>query len=139
MNNLKEMPIAEFLLTINTVMPTMDFEKRLESAKITRQEDNAFMEITKPIGYKVEDNSMFPILQQGSIVNLEIKEEYSNGDILCFAKKKGKGVFFRKGFFANEKRTKLNLIAVNDNISVTVDIKDIEIIGRVKTIITEIE
>lgn len=138
--NLEHLPIAELILLSSSLKQSFS---KMEGGfntitKLTDENSKIIMELKEPAGIPVTDDSMFPILQKGSEVTLEAKDNYENGDILCFIKGKSKEMIFRKCFYANEKKTKLNFISINSNLSETLDIKDVKILGRVKRIIKNI-
>jgi hypothetical protein len=58
------------------------------------------MEIKEPTGLLVTDDSMFPTLQKGSTVTLELVtiDQIKNGDLIAYNKKGKKDVIYRKCF-----------------------------------------
>lgn len=138
LKNLEHYPIAELILLSSQLKQSFCKTDGKVNANAEFLDDNSkvFMELKEPVGIPVTDDSMFPILQKGSEVILEVKENYDNGDILYLSK--SKEYIFRKCFFTNNEKSKLNLITINSNISDIVDIKDIKIMGRVKRVITVI-
>lgn len=85
---------------------------------------------------------MFPTIPKGSIVNLEIItiDQLKNGDIIGIVIKSKKEIIFRKCFFADEKKKKVNLFPMNPTYETFMyEMKDIKLIGKAKRIITNLE
>ena len=81
---------------------------------------------------------MFPILQKGSTVTLETvtADRIKNGDIIAYNQKGKRDVIFRKCFFVDETKTKMNLIAINSLYdSETIGLDSLNILGKVKKVI----
>ena len=100
------------------------------------------LQIKEPPAFKVTDDSMFPILQKGSTVTLEIVtlDKLKNGDIIGVILKGKKDIIFRKCFFVDDKKKKVNLFPMNASFeTATFDMKNIKLIGKAKRIITNLE
>jgi SOS-response transcriptional repressor LexA len=85
---------------------------------------------------------MFPTLQKGSTVNLEIlsPNQLKNGDIIGVILKGKKEIIFRNCFFIDGKKKKVNLFPMNHSYeTATYEMKDIKLIGKAKRIITNLE
>jgi SOS-response transcriptional repressor LexA len=81
-------------------------------------------------------------MQKGSMVTLEIvaHDQLKNGDIIGVVLQGKKEIIFRKCFFADDKKKKVNLFPMNPSYETgTFNIKDIKIIGKAKRIITNLE
>jgi SOS-response transcriptional repressor LexA len=100
------------------------------------------MEIKEPTGFPVIDDSMFPTLQRGSMVTLEMLtiDQIKNGDIIAFTQKSKKDVFFRKCLFTDEDKNNLILFPLNNTFKTIIyELKNISILGIVKKIMTDID
>lgn len=86
----------------------------------------------------VEDNSMYPLINKGDKINIELLaiSDYKETDILCLKKSGQEEILVRRHIFANSSRSKITLIPLNPDYPIeTVLVKDISILGRIKDII----
>ncbi len=99
-------------------------------------------ELKEAQGFPVIDNSMFPIIQSGSKVILELKnsKELCDGDIIAFTIKKAENnIIYRKVVFIDDAHTKLVTFPMNTEYdTVTYSIDDIIILGKVKQVIADL-
>jgi SOS-response transcriptional repressor LexA len=85
---------------------------------------------------------MFPAISKGNTVTLEIitLDKLKNGDIIGVILKGKKEIIFRKCFFVDEKKKKVNLFPMNSAFETFMyKMKDIKLIGKAKRIITNLE
>jgi len=135
---LDTLPLSDFILGINS---NEQFSKlSLDNNTLTTQfdsgEDKFNININTPTGIPVKDNSMYPLIPEGSLITLEIRENYKDGDILCFNKIDGKEIFIRKCFF---KDMLLLLVPLNSGYdSLALTHSEVNILGKVKKVIYEI-
>jgi SOS-response transcriptional repressor LexA len=141
--NLKDLPIAKFIMQMTDLnlidMSKFDDVMKMQST-IDENKMQLIAELKEPPAFDVTDHSMFPVMPKGSKATIEFLDikDYKNGDIIYFTK--DKKAMFRKCYFNDEDRTMMNLIALNQNYEMlTVNIKDITIMGKVKRLIVSFE
>ncbi len=129
-----KMPLAELLLEFLEPIGlnysnNKDFSLYREGLNFTINADKLTM-------YVVSDNSMSPKLEKNDIVNLEIQDKYINGEIIAFKIKGYKDIIYRMALFSKDTIT---LTPYNNEFkTITYNLVDIEILGRVSKIIREL-
>lgn len=91
-------------------------------------------EISESIGFKVEDNSMYPILEKGNTVKIKYMnlDEYKDGDILCFRAKEGGKSLYRKCTFIKDDNSQFVAVPLNSKYnSEVISVEDVTIVGKV--------
>lgn len=131
----EEEPLADFVLELiengNIVinMKKCGFEIEAKNEQIV-------CNLSKPISLKVEDNSMSPLIKANDEVTIEIKDRYINGDIIAVNVPKHKGIRIRQAVFLGRS---VELVPLNKEYEhKTYNKENINILGKVKKIITEI-
>ncbi len=143
--SMNEMSLSELILKSDNLKQNLNFEKMTGSNntnfEMTKDLAKAINDLREPEGFIIKDNSMYPIISKGSMVNQLVLplEEYQNGDILLVVISGSKKAICRKCFFLDEPRTKVALMAYDQEIDTeNYNIKDIAILGKAKRIITEL-
>lgn len=94
------------------------------------------LNLSEPIMLEVNDDSMYPIIKNGSRVALKIEEKYNNGDILAIKIKNKEEILFRYAFF---NQNDIILISLKQGFQpLTYSMYDIIILGRVARIVSDI-
>lgn len=141
--NFKKIPISDLIIELkNQDVNLNKLNSKVNASAISEEKINMLMELKQPKGLEVTDDSMFPIIPKGSKVVSEIKgmNEYKDGDILVVIVKENKKLIIRKCIFNNKKRTKITLYGlVQEFQPVTFGLDEVSILGKVKTIIKEVE
>ena len=92
------------------------------------------------VPFTVEDDAMYPILRKGSQVRIEARDEYKDGDMLCYQKWGDDARYIRQAQFLDTAHSKVKMIPINYVYnSETFEINDIVILGKVKQAITNFE
>lgn len=95
---------------------------------------NFSVSLKEPVFLKVEDNAMFPILQKGDRVEIEVKTTYNSNDILLVEYQNKK--YYR---YVHKVNTIVQLIPIcKDYKEMICDEKDIKRLGKVKNVIRKI-
>lgn len=130
-------PLADFIIELidngNTYVDIKGKGYELKS-----EEDNLIFNLTQPIGLKITDNAMEPIIKENDEVTIEIKDKnnYTDGDILVVKFSKEENITARQAIFLGND---VKLVPLNNKYkSSLVHKNDIEILGKVKKVITEI-
>jgi hypothetical protein len=111
------------------------------SAVVSNNILNVLLELKQPQSIVVDDNSMYPILPEGSKVIIEHKliDEYHDGDILAVSDMKNHNILIRKCLFTDTSRNIITLFALNQGYEVlSFKLNEIEVIGKINQVITEI-
>lgn len=98
-------------------------------------------ELKEAQGFPVLDNSMFPIIQSGNKVIIELKntKDLCDGDIIAFSTNKENNIIYRKVVFIDNEHTKLVTFPINKEYdTVTYSSDDIMILGKVKQVIADL-
>lgn len=104
--------------------------------EIKSKDEKVICDLSKPISFNVEDNSMYPFIKENDKVTAETKNRYINGDIIAVNIKGQKGIIVRQAVFLGRQ---IELTTLNKKYeNKTYNEEDLTIIGRIKTIITEI-
>jgi len=133
--SLKEEPLAEFIVSL------IEKSKNVINIKETGMEieaenENLILNLTKTMGIKVEDNSMYPLIKQNDEVIIQLEERYINGDILLIKINNDNKIVIRQVVFLGNE---VELIPLNKEYKIkTYKREDITILGKVKKVITEI-
>lgn len=132
---LEEEPLAEFLLSlIESGNNFVNLEQM--GMEIEGKNENLMLSLTKTMGIKVEDNSMYPLIKQNDEVIRQLEERYINGDILLVKINNDNKVVIRQAVFLG---SEIELIPLNKQYKIkSYKKEDITILGKVKKIITEI-
>ncbi len=135
---LSNLQLADFILEINSneQLTKTSVENRGLKSEFHFGEDNLNITLKSPTGIPIKDNSMYPLIPEGSLITIELKENYNDGDILCFNKIGEEVILIRKCFFKDDL-----LILIPFNIgfkSLTLPKSEVVILGKVKTVINEI-
>lgn len=137
---LNEIPTSTFMIEIldtdiNTIKNSNNLIKFSDINK-NKNETNINFNLSKALAIPVEDNSMFPLIPKNSKIILELKEKYQNGDILAIKTKDFENAIVRYTLFNNEN---IILTSLNkDYETLTYKLKNIEILGKVNQVITNI-
>ncbi len=92
------------------------------------------MSLKEPVAINIEDDSMFPILQKGDKVGLEVLRTYNTNDILLIVYKKHKYIRY-----LHKENATVKLVPVNTKFKeIICDRKEIKILGRINNIIRKI-
>ena len=131
----EEQPLTDFIIELIDSgksiinMKELGFEIKSENKKV-------ICDLTKPISFKIEDNSMFPFIKENDEITIEIKDRYINGDIIVATVKGQKGIIIRQASFLG---TQIELAPFNKKYKhTTYNKEELTILGKVKKIITEI-
>ncbi len=92
-------------------------------------------------GFPVLDNSMYPIMPENSKAVIEYKtiQDFNNGDIIAFSRKNEAELIYRKVVFLDEEHKRVAVFPINTEYETqTFDCKDINILGKVKQVITNL-
>ena len=104
--------------------------------QIEAENEKVVCNLSNTISFKVEDNSMYPLIKENDEVTIEIKNRYINGDIVAISIKEQKGVIIRQVVLLGKN---IELIPLNKDYKAKSYNKDsIIILGKVKKVITEI-
>lgn len=104
--------------------------------EIKSKDEKLICDLSKPISFKVEDNSMCPLIKENDKITIETKDRYINGDIIAISIKGQRGIIVRQAVFLGRQ---IELITLNKKYeNKTYNQEDLTILGKVKTIITEI-
>ncbi len=128
-------PISDFIIElIENGNVYMDIEENAYELK--SKDNNLIFNLLQPIGIKIEDDAMYPIIKKDDEIVIEVKNKYADRDILLVRFNNEKNVTARLAIFLGND---IKLIPINNKYeSKLVNINDIEILGKVKKIITEI-
>lgn len=104
--------------------------------ELQSKNDNCIINLKQPLGFKVSDNAMSPIINENDELILEIKSKYEDDDIIYFKyKNSGTPTARQVVMLGND----MKLIPFNNSYpSKLVHNNDIIIFGKVKKIIREI-
>ena len=133
-NIVNELSTSKFIIEllnvdINTKMT--DFIKLSN-----KNEDDIDVTLSEVVSLPVTDNSMFPLIPEKSKITLKIEQNYQNGDVLAIKTKDFDKAIVRYVLFDNEN---VILTSLNKEYeTLTYNLKDIEILGKVNQVITNI-
>lgn len=139
------MPMARFVieLTTDNVKSTLKKNKgtlKLDSKDILTDTNIKIEQRIVPVGFDISDNGMYPVIEKGDMVNIELKElkDYKTGDIVLLKKNDKKAnLIARKLVIGNKKE--ITLIPINNEYSAeTVNLDDITIMGAITQLIRKI-
>jgi len=144
-NLIYNMPVAEMIKGYSKINPFEQISMVDSSVVIEQHDDKENYTITNILkdatGFTVPDDSMFPTLPEGSkvIIKPTPPPQLENGDIVYYTKKNAKDYQFRKIFFLNNNKTKLELFPLNSKAkSEAVWLKELTILGKAKQVITDL-
>lgn len=121
--------IIEMLNGKNNTLDIVQSEVNFTSKEIT-------LRIAEPIMLEVKDDSMYPIIKNGSKISLKFQEKYNNGDILAIKIKNKEEILFRYAFF---NQNDIILISLKQGFQPLIySMYDIIILGRVARIVSDI-
>ena len=104
--------------------------------EIKSKDEKVICDLSKPISFNMEDNSMSPLIKENDKITTEKRDKYINGDIIVANIKGQKGIITRQASFLGRQ---IELSALNKKYeNKTYNEEDLTIIGIVKTITTEI-
>lgn len=94
MEEMKKEPICDVLIQIidnkaSIISATGEVGEMLKVEELDKEGLKAILTFKEPIGTNITDNGMMPKISKGSRVKVEIKEKYSNGDIVCLKGENG--------------------------------------------------
>ncbi len=128
-------PLSDFIISILDTNAT-NINLTNMGIDFSKQQDHYNINLTAPVELKITDNSMFPIVPQNANINLTLKNEYNNGDIIAL-KIKGKETLIVRYIF--HKDNDIMLTALNKDYAPIICKKDdILIMGKVTKVITEL-
>lgn len=132
---IKNEPISEFILNVIDNKDTLiNIDKNIFQTVVT--DNGVDMILTQPPAISVADNAMFPLITEKSKVCLSMQTNYENGDIVAVKINDKDNIIIRQIFF---KDNEISLIPLNKNyFSLTYDLSNIVIIGKVTSIINEL-
>lgn len=88
---------------------------------------------------EIKDNSMSPKIEKGDKITIYIKDKYINGEIIAAKVKGTEDILYRIVHFNNKEKTiSLTPINTKEYKEITYNREDIEILGKVAKVITEI-
>lgn len=128
---MEQEPLSEFIIGILDC----DVNRENNIIKLSNKNETE-ISITEPIGIKIYDNSMFPLITENSQITLKIEKEYKNGDIVLLKTKDIKVPIARYILYDKD-----NIIITSLNKefeTLTYKIKDVEILGKVNKVINSI-
>ena len=133
---LDQMPLARVLLQLS-----QDMQPGFNQNFITRSEQTDDGQINVSMGmnmdFLITDNSMQPVLPEGSKVKLKIQEEYHSGEIVAVTTKDGKNMMYRKLYITRD--CKQMLVPLNPAFDVIeFDWENTIIFGRVEAVVTQL-
>lgn len=114
---------------LRNLLPTIKENIENENNKNLNAFNNLFVKLS--IGIKMLDNSMFPHIPQGAKVEIEKNVDIKNGDFIV-AEGENDTTIIRKYIKIGNKITLLP--TNNDFETITYNLKDIKVIGRVKSV-----
>lgn len=133
LEELKKEPLADLIVGI---LDSSNEEINITASGYDINAKDFKFSLDEPIGFKVNDDSMFPILANGSKVSTRVQDTYSNGDILALKLKGQEQIIFRYALFNGNSIT---LTSLNKDFKPqTYNINDVIIFGKVTRIVTEI-
>lgn len=137
---LSNLSLADFILEINKSeqLSKSSVNNNIYTSEYHSDDENFNLNISliNPMGIPVKDNSMYPLIPEGSLITCELKDNYNDGDILYFKVIETNDFFIRKCFIQSE-----NFIFIPLNTgyeSLTIEKSNIQILGKVKKVIKEI-
>lgn len=131
---IEKQPIADFVIELLD-NEKHDIEQTINGININSA-DNLLTINTGVIGFPVKDTSMQPLLQLGSKVTIELKEKYSNNDIVLAKIDNQEDYIIRQIFYLGNQIVLMPLN--NDYEQITKDKKNVNILGKVSNLITKI-
>lgn len=129
--------IADFMLEI---LDHKDLDISLDNSSLSfsQTENNYNINFSSSIALPVNNNAMKPLIPQNSQINLSLKSEYNNGEIIAF-KLKGTEELFVRYMFLNNSDNTIMLTALNAEFKPIICKKDdILILGKVSKVIYDI-
>ena len=105
---------------------------KINPYELKSKDNNLIFNLLQPIGIKIEDDAMYPIIKKDDEIVIEVKNKYADRDILLVRFNNEKNVTARLAIFLGND---IKLIPINNKYESKLDI---EILGKVKKIITEI-
>lgn len=133
------LPLSDFMLEMHSLVQESNTEqdKGVLITKFNFEKDKYDINISESIGFPVKDDSMFPLLPKDSLVKLEIKEKYVDGDVLCFVNRsEPNNYLYRKCFFKDDLVLAHPLNSGYESLSLKIN--DITILGKVIRVIKDI-
>lgn len=128
-------PVSEFLLPIIENDDSTNILIDKNNINIKDNYNQIELSLKEPISIQIKDNSMFPIIQEGASITLEIKQKYNDGDILALKIKKDDNIIVRYILFKNDK---IITNSIKNNKPITYNLDDVVILGKVNKVITKI-
>ena len=136
---LEEEPLSNFVLSIVDDCKTL-VDIKENGIVLKSEDDNFIFNISQPIGFKITDNAMYPIIKENDEVTIEIKNKYKDSDILIVKFNNEENVTARQATILgnNIKLVPLNNKYKSKLVHIENNDKGIKILGKVKKIIREI-
>ena len=139
-DNLDLENIVNELSTSNFIVEILDADintKTNNLMKISNKNENDInIKLSEIVSLPVTDNSMFPLIPEKSKITLKIEQNYQNGDVLAIKTKDFDKAIVRYVLFDNKN---VILTSLNKEYeTLTYNLKDIEILGKVNQVITNI-
>lgn len=133
---LESEPLADFILEILDKKATDITFDEISGISFSETNNNYNITLTTPTDITVKDDAMSPIIPMNAHINLKIKQEYENGDIIAFKIKGTEDLLVRYIFYSGKQ---IMLTAINKDCAPMVyNANDIIILGRVTKVISEI-
>ena len=132
--------IVNELSTSNFIVEILDADINTKTNNLmklsNKNEDDIDVTLSEVVSLPVTDNSMFPLIPEKSKITLKIEQNYQNGDVLAIKTKDFDKAIVRYVLFDNEN---VILTSLNKEYeTLTYNLKDIEILGKVNQVITNI-
>ena len=143
---LKKMPISDFIIQLidnkdlcmqmgDLMFPDDDDDDDIIDTNI--KDDDITININQPVGFKMPDNSMFPIIQENAQIMLKFQPKYDDGDIIALKIQDEEDFTVRCAIFQEDK---IILKAFNSKEPIkSYEYDKISILGKVNKVITEIQ
>lgn len=104
--------------------------------EIEAENDKLVCKLINPITFKVEDDSMSPLIKKDDEITIEMKDRYINSDTVVVSIKGQEGILIRQAVFLGRE---IELTPLNKKYEVkTYNQNELTILGKVKKVITEI-
>ena len=133
-NIVNEIPTSNFIIEILDVDISTGMTDLIKLSN--KNEDDIDVTLSEIVSLPIIDNSMFPLISEKSKITLKIEQNYQNGDVLAIKTKDFDKAIVRYTLFNNEN---VILTSLNKEYeTLTYKLKDIEILGKVNQIITNI-
>ncbi len=140
---LKSFPMAELICDLSQEQVLNSIRKGVGSLNIKASkqfDDIKIKQEVSPIGLPISDNGMLPLIKINDLVTIEALDykDYKMGDIVyCYLNNNKKKAIARKLIKSGDEIT---LMPINNEYeNITVSLKDVIILGKIKKVITTIQ